>query len=317
MPETAPLRELLPDVPAPLLGRPELGALAFALGVAPARQGDYRRQLGHNLLLGHALDQALGAFQERRVAVQPVKGARLLDGVYRGHPGARRMGDLDLLVRPADASPAGAALRQLGYTTVGATRLRFSPSFTHHDIYVRGEVVIELHYRLCHELAVAADVGSFFRDTEERSFRGLRLALARDELHLFYTLLHAATHGLVHDATWIIDTVLQARAAPALDWTDVEREARARRAVRLLHAAARHVNAWFPGTLPFARPPRGVRDRLLERLAPPGAPPIHGGEARSLAIRALLTDGRRDAVRVLGAKLWLRALEAAGRPRRD
>ena len=313
MAETSPLRELLPDVPATLWRRPELGGLAYALGLDPTARAAFRAQLAHNLMLRHALDQALGAFQERHVEVQPLKGARLVATVYRDSLGARRMGDLDLLVRPEDAGRAGDALRHLGYTPVGTTRVRFSPAFSHHDIYVRGEAVVELHYRLCHELAVVGDVATFFRDTQERPFRAVRLALARDELHLFYTLLHAATHGLVHDATWIIDTVLQVRAAPTLEWPCLEREARARRAVRLLHAAARQVNAWFPGTLPFARPPQGPRDLLLAVLTRPDARPIHGGEVRSIAIRALLTDSRLDALRVLGDKLWLRALEATGR----
>src|SRR5262245_45050305 len=184
--------------------------MAAAAGVAsmPAARAAYRSTFARNLLLGHALDQALAALAAAGVEAQPAKGALFVDLLYGGDAGARPMSDLDLLVRPSELERAQAALAELGYRSLGLGHSRWSPRFTHHRLLARGSVLVELHFRLVHELAVDADCGAFFRETREIEFRGRELRIARDELLLYHTLLHAATHGLRHSAVWLVDARL-------------------------------------------------------------------------------------------------------------
>jgi len=308
---------LLGELPRSLAARPELlplrHAIATRAGVAaePAARAAYRSTLARNLLLGAALDEALGALVDAGVAVQPAKGALFVELLYEGDAGARPMSDLDLLVRPEDLERAHGVMMELGYTWPGAGRARFMPRYTHHRQFQRGRVLVELHFRLVHELAVDADCRAFFHETREIRFRGRRLQVARDELLLYHTLLHAATHGLLHSALWLIDAHLLAlRAGAGLDWDHVVRHARAHRSYRAVKEAARLVNAAFPGSLPALPPERGLRDRVLAWLLAPGAPVRDGPNLRSLALRALLTDSSWGAARMLGEKAVLRGLEA-------
>jgi hypothetical protein len=301
------LRELLPRLPSALAARPELRGLAHLLGDASVEaRAAYRGTLGKNLLLLRALDRALAALCAADVPVQPLKGALFLDTLYGGDLGARPMADLDLLVPEPRLGNAEGALLALGYRSFGDGHARFGPRFTHHRILVRQQLPIELHFRLCHELAVDGDPRRFFCDTRVIDFRGQPLAVARDELQLYFVLLHAATHALAGSAVWLIDALLLARTC-SIDWRTVEQVAREQGALRPVRAAARRVNTFFPSTFPDLPAPRDPRDWLLDRLPPKfGEPP----DGRSLALRLLLTERARDAAWLLGHKLELRAREA-------
>ncbi|MBI5482548.1 MAG: nucleotidyltransferase family protein [Deltaproteobacteria bacterium] len=309
------LRSRLADLPPALARHPHLKSLAWILGHAPTggRQA-YLAVVARNLILGHALDEALGCLLDAGVPVQPLKGALFIETLYGGELGARPMSDLDLLVPAGSAARARAALLRLGYEDTGAGRARFTARYTHHDVLRRGPVPVELHHRLCHDLAVDGDSAVFFRDQVNVKWRSGHLAVACPELQLFYILLHAATHALRYSPVWVVDAVLQVCAAPRVSWEVIEHEARQRRAFRLLHAAARYVNDYFPGTFPRALPPRSLRDVLLTAALGHDDTPIpYGPGARSLVVRALLTDRRTDAVRVIAEKAWLRLIEVGER----
>jgi hypothetical protein len=308
---TQTLRDRLPPLPPALHGRHELTPLCYAIGLDPPGGRDaYRSNLARNLLLLQALDEAMAALGNAGIAVQPLKGALYVETLYGGDLGARPMTDLDLLVPVEHAERARELLQGLGYTWYGGDRARFSPRHTHHFILHRGTASIELHWKLCHELSVDPDGEDFFRDSREIHYRGRPLRVASDELQTFYLLLHAATHALLHSAVWLIDAALLARAAPSLDWDRVVHHAERRRAGRLLAAAARHANRFFPGTFPAANPGSGLRDRALERLLSPGAKRVRGRSLRSLAIRALLTERPGDAASALLGKALLRMRES-------
>src|SRR5262249_18024551 len=187
----------------------------------------------------------------------------------------------------------------------------WSARCSQHRILRRGAVTIELHWKLCHELAIDGDAAAFFRETRDLEFRGRRLPIARDELQLFYILVHAATHGLLYSAVWIADAYLLARAAGMRrDWDYVERRAIAHRPARAVHAAARIVHDAFPGPCPGVNGAIGLRYRMLERALAAAATPLpYGPGLRSLVIRSLLTGRALDAARVLLDKAWLRLLE--------
>src|SRR5215831_9180727 len=193
---------MLVQVPAALAERAELQPLVWALDrdacrSRPAARDAYRATLAHNLLLGAALDEALDVLVGAEVPVQPLKGALFVETLYGGDSGARPMGDLDLLVPPDNLERAQDALVRLGYEPFGLHRARWSKRFSHHRILRRGPVTLELHWKLCHELAIDGNADAFFLDAQPIAFRGRPLMVARDELQLYYILVHAATHGLL------------------------------------------------------------------------------------------------------------------------
>ena len=117
------------------LAEPEASAvarLALAHGLGPLLYGRLRGQdilppatmaelrrayydnAGRSARLWHALETALRALAQAGIPTLLLKGAALVQTVYE-NPALRPMGDLDLLVRPADAGRALAALAGLGY----------------------------------------------------------------------------------------------------------------------------------------------------------------------------------------------------------
>jgi hypothetical protein len=251
-----------------------------------------------------ALDEAMDSFAASGIPIQPLKGALFLEILYGGNLGLRPMSDLDLLVPAEVLKEAEKILHNLGYKSVGRGRIRWSDTHTHHRILVRGPVVLEVHFRLCHELACDADAGKFFETTEIVSYRGREIAIAGAELQMFHTLLHAATHALNHSALWMIDVLLMTQRWPELDWSRVRDEAKSRRAERSIDAALRLLGRHFPGVFP-SRDGKDLRDRLLDSLLRTEAM----GQVRSLVIRSLLTDRAVDSGRMLMRKLRLRAHE--------
>src|SRR5262249_37110721 len=194
----------------------------------------YLSTLARNLLYMKALDGALDAFAAARVPVQPLKGALLLETLYGGDLGVRAMGDLDLLVRPDTLQRASRALLDIGYQQVGLGQIRYAPSMTHHLVFVRMGVVIELHYRLTSALGVDGDGELFFRESRPIVFRDRTLDVARDELQLYFTLLHAALHGFVHHRAWIVDARLQGATMPVVDYNYLLEIARSRNTLRMV-----------------------------------------------------------------------------------
>lgn len=79
----------------------------------PLRQA-YYATAAHNARLLHELAAVLGALSAAGLPTLVLKGAALALAVYE-NPALRPMGDIDLLVRPADADAALAALAGLGY----------------------------------------------------------------------------------------------------------------------------------------------------------------------------------------------------------
>lgn len=79
----------------------------------PLRQA-YYATAAHNARLLHELEAILGALAAAGIPVLLLKGAALAQAVY-DNPAVRPMGDVDLLVRPADVDAALQALAGLGY----------------------------------------------------------------------------------------------------------------------------------------------------------------------------------------------------------
>ena len=122
-PATAPLAEAEASAVARLALAQGLGPLLYGRlrgqnTLPPAVMAELRRAYYANAVrsarLWHALETAIRALAQAGIPTLLLKGAALVPLVYH-NPALRPMGDLDLLVRPADADAALAALAGLGY----------------------------------------------------------------------------------------------------------------------------------------------------------------------------------------------------------
>jgi len=267
----------------------------------------YLATLARNLLLMQALDEALDALESAQIPVQPLKGSLFIETLYEGDLGVRPMSDLDLLVPPETVARAAAVLRELGYHQHGVRKLRYSPSYSHHLVFERRRVVIELHHRLATFTGVNGDGAEFFRESEEIDYRGRRVRVARRELQLYFTLLHAALHSFLHHRGWIVDARLHVAMSPGLDIDYIFRVARARNSTRMIRMASSIVDSFFPGTLPVYGD-SGWRERGLELLLSRSSR-IHSPSVRSVATNLLCIERWRDIPRFLASKAYLRAME--------
>ncbi len=122
-PASAPLAEPEASAVARLALAQGLGPLLYGrlrgLGVLPPAAEEPLRQAyyanaARNARILHELEAALRRLETALIPVLLLKGAALALAVYE-NPALRPLGDLDLLVRPADADAALAALAGLGY----------------------------------------------------------------------------------------------------------------------------------------------------------------------------------------------------------
>ena len=239
------------------------------------------------------------------------------EGESHPDPGERPMSDLDLLVRPVELDRACALFGELGLRRHFPPRARFTPRHGHDVAFTdeRDGLVIELHYRLFHELAGDASVDRLFDRAIVAFALGARRPVPAWADHLFAVLVHAATHAFGDQPGWPFDVALLC-AHTTLD------EAIAEADLRGYGVAARQAARIAARLLPslITTPPEGGRQGLRARLIdlavgkePLAHPPAR---LRSLVARALLTDDPRDAAREIARKLELRRVEAGERWRR-
>ncbi len=103
-----------------------------------------RHNLAANLLLIRRFQEVCDAAGD--VPICPVKGTYLLDTVYREDPGARRLGDLDLLVPPGDEERLIARLAERGWHETPGSRA-LGPGW-HERSLSDGQMLLEIHTRL-------------------------------------------------------------------------------------------------------------------------------------------------------------------------
>jgi len=267
---------------------------------------DVRRVLATNLY-------AIARFQELCAALEgldvcPLKGICLLDSVYRDHPGERRLGDLDLLVRPGAVEEALARLRPLGFAE-GAGSAAAAAAGAPERVLGDGRLVVEIHDRL----GIKHGRRSTWEDLEPVAGRvhAREVFVLDDETTLVHLVTHFVKHGPFVELRWAED---------ALRWAErgvdgARAVARARRlggarslvaGVRLLRAlAAPELLPGVPEDLPGVA---GAALRAHERWvwrglrADPFAGRGHTSPLRRNLSALLLADRPADAVAFLAAK---------------
>jgi Uncharacterised nucleotidyltransferase len=236
----------------------------------------------------------------------PLKGLVLANTVY-SDPGARAMSDLDVAVLPRDLEATVEILSDLGWRRLFPERLRYSPRHGHDVAFTNAHGhVLEVHYKLFHELSVDASIEPLFERAVTVDLLGKPRRIPSWDDHFFVVAVHAATHAFGESAAWIVDLALM---LPRVSIERAHAEAERRRAgpafraaLRTAHRALRQIDAPSGDT---------AREQLLELVLPHRwAVP---GRVRSLLARAVLTENPSDAAREIARKAGLRLQELLGR----
>ncbi len=292
--------------------RPEFFPLLYKTGrlcTATAKQA-YLSARQRNLIALCRVGEILDAAAKRGVTLLPLKGVLFADVLY-DDVGLRPMSDVDLAVRPSELAAASEVMTALGFVRAQPPGKRFSPRHAHDLSFVdRTGLVIELHHRLVHELGVDADLEAMFARAVTTDFLGARRPVPDLSDHLFFVLLHAATHGYYHSLIWLCDAALL--LAAGVDVTRAAEEARRRRAQVAFSAGLAIGHRLLPGRLP--PPSTALAPARRAFLAVVFGPCPERREIASLqwrVVRLALTDRPLDAARELWRKSSLRLLELA------
>ena len=165
---------------------------------------DYR-VAAQNALLYYELEHVLLAFDRANIPVILLKGAALATTIYPtiAH---RPMGDVDLLVHPADLSDAEKILEQTGFQFKLEPEEKHKPfdtAFTgEHTFYNERGLLFELHWQLTPvewlRGLIALDMDAIWRDVRPLAIKDAtawQLSLPDTLLHL---CLHLAAHNFAH-----------------------------------------------------------------------------------------------------------------------
>ena len=127
----------------------------------------------------------LRSFEEREIAIVPLKGPSLAERLY-GDTARRVSYDLDLLVSKSEQARAEAILRDVGFTP-GA------PDDYHRQWY-RGRTTVELHQDVENPLAFNFHVESMLSRMQRGSFEGQPCWQLTEADELLYLCLHGVRH---------------------------------------------------------------------------------------------------------------------------
>jgi hypothetical protein len=271
----------------------------------------FQAQRRGNLSMTAELLELLAHFAKRGIRVLPFKGPTLASLLY-GDVSARKFSDLDLLVFEADAGPALALLRELGYGAMreltaaaepACLKLSSALSFLH----ARNKTMVDLHWQIRQSSfetpGPAFDTAELWARSEPTRLWGHELAsVARDDL-----LLLLAEHGAKHLFTrleWLCDVSRLLSIGGAWDFPALLARARANQCLRSLGLAlllsAELLNAPVPASVLAASVDATVRrlkDTVLASISigSVGLPPV----LRAAGFRLRLLDRNVDKLTVL------------------
>ncbi len=191
----------------------------------------YLESAARNFFLFRELEKVLRSLSAQKIPVLLLKGAALGPAVY-GNPALRPMGDLDLLVRPADAPRALEILASIGYRPIRPPLHPTTLTADESQVFLRyGEVNLELHWGLL-------DLPHYsYRLPMERIWADARLiSIGTAQAWMLNTedqILHLCAHLALHHGEgrprllWLCDIAeVIVRAGEKLDWAALLERAR-------------------------------------------------------------------------------------------
>ncbi|MEZ0227444.1 MAG: nucleotidyltransferase family protein, partial [Planctomycetota bacterium] len=214
-------------------------------------RGVYKHAWSRNQLALRTLGGVLDTLEARGIEALVVKGAGLIADYYRD-AGARPMGDLDVVVRPAAARAAFAALRAAGWSTWTGEPERYVPVCHAHTFTRGGEIELDLHwFVLMLDCRAGAD-DSFWRGAVTTTAGGRAVRTLDAAAHVVHAIVHGRVWNPLPGIRWVADVVTVIRAAPALDWDRVVALSLERRLGRIVGESLAYLVERFRVTVPPA-----------------------------------------------------------------
>lgn len=265
-----------------------------------------------NATLADALIEVLRAFDGAGVAAIPVKGVVLAETLYGGLS-LRSLGDLDVLVRPADLPAARGVLASLGYAQAPEPGFENAHHPFHDPPYYRpgagGQICLELHWGLWATRFFHLDVEALWRRSVPARLHGADVRLLSVEDTLLHLAIHRSRSALRLRFVCDIAELLR-RHHDTLDWEYVIAQARAAGARTTLFFTLALAHELLAAPLPPAILPKlgvgRIRRRLLDHTC--GAAALFReasagdlSQQPSLLLRVLEQDGFGQIAMALGA----------------
>jgi Uncharacterised nucleotidyltransferase len=208
------------------------------LGLLPQELQDYLHQLHQanivrNAALRRGMEELLNFFGQRGIVPLLLKGAATFCDDLYGDPGARVMGDLDILVRAEEVETAHQILLELGYREIPNPGIVFDNIGTderHHHLprYFKPKtpVVVEIHFKVSYGRSGGVlAVDEAWKNTRPAILFGTAVIL----LNPNWRLLHNSVHALLPHREFIRGDIslshlaefahLGRRYARQIDWT--------------------------------------------------------------------------------------------------
>ncbi|MGH9750153.1 MAG: nucleotidyltransferase family protein [Candidatus Polarisedimenticolia bacterium] len=261
--------------------------------------------------------RAGGHLTAEKIPFIVLKGGAYLIELYPD-AGARRLTDVDLLVRRADAGRLARRLAREGY--LGEVSPEY-PEDRRFEMWfpVEAPCHIEFHWALERAARARVDVAALWEQSAPALLEGVFCRRLAREDAIVYHVLHAADHYFGPSLKWTIDLremLRQWRPEPE----PLLKKAAAWRGRTALHLALLALDKLFPGEAPAAllegTRPGAVRRTLLERYT--AADPLlllaaGSGSSHRYPLRCLMLDRPADAARVAALFLARPAVRLARR----
>ncbi len=240
-----------------------------------------------NLLLLHELEEVLCAFATARIPVIVLKGAALGPAIY-ANPAARPLGDLDLLLHPADVPAAQRILAARGYRAPQQEARPEALLDYENELMLRQEgppgAAVEIHWSLLdsphHQRRLPLEW--FWATAQPLSLGATSALMLGPEAQLLHLCAHLVLHHGSADLRllWLHDiAAVIVHYQQQLDWDALLAQAQACDLVlpvqQLLPAIARDWHAPIPATAlaELARlRPSPAEVRVHAQLTAPGRP---------------------------------------------
>jgi hypothetical protein len=151
----------------------------------------YMRQLAANEQHAAELTHLLALLEREDMLMLVLKGLPVAERYY-GDLGARSIADLDVMVRrETDVEQAEELLLANGYAATHRTSLkrRLRRAFSHHLVYKRGQVSVEVHWVLHRHPSVRIDADRLWRESAIMDFRGYPCLVPSTEYQLVLQIM--------------------------------------------------------------------------------------------------------------------------------
>lgn len=243
----------------------------------------YMASTQHNLMLTSELLSLLADAAAAQIPMLPFKGPVLAASAY-GDLTRREFGDLDVLVRPADASRAAALLADRGYQESTRLNLSWERTFIHGERHIE----VDLHWAFApgesglHSASFHYDLVGLWdrvrtcsvlqREVAALSAEDTLIALCQNSVKDFFRMAWPSL-------SWFCDLAQAIRSEPDMDWGLIDHLSSRYGCQRIVNACIDATADLFCETMdrpavdidpPTRRLAEDIGQRLLSNLSAPG-----------------------------------------------